>query len=215
MVYRRTNGAFRVLALCLFLSTSGCGGGSGGSGGAVASPERLNISGSPTTALNPYHPWYFEPTLTGNDHAAAIFSIHGQPEWTHFDALTGRLAGSPSEVGVFGPITITVASGNSTVGLAPFTLQVVEASLGAATVSWVPPTEHVRGTALTDLAGYRVYYGRSRDDLPYVIDINDIGQTSHFVANLARGQWYFYVSAYTESGLESERSNIEGKRIEF
>jgi len=28
-----------------------------------------------------------------------------------------------------------------------------------ATVSWIPPTTNTDGTALTDLAGYKVYYG--------------------------------------------------------
>jgi hypothetical protein len=82
-----------------------------------------------------------------------------------------------------------------------------------AIVSWTPPVQRTDGSALTDLAGYRVYYGKALNSLTRIIDIRNPGQTSQFIDNLDTGTWYFAVTAYTNDGLESEMSNLGAKRI--
>jgi len=82
-----------------------------------------------------------------------------------------------------------------------------------AIVSWTPPVQRTDGSALTDLAGYRVYYGKGLNSLTKIIDIRNVGQTSQFIDNLDSGTWYFAVTAYTNDGLESEMSNLGAKRI--
>jgi hypothetical protein len=82
-----------------------------------------------------------------------------------------------------------------------------------AIVSWTPPVQRTDGSALTDLAGYRVYYGKGLNSLTQIIDIRNAGQTSQFIDNLDTGTWYFAVTAYTNEGLESEMSNLGAKRI--
>jgi hypothetical protein len=82
-----------------------------------------------------------------------------------------------------------------------------------AIVSWTPPVQRTDGSALTDLAGYRVYYGKALNSLTKIIDIRNAGQTSQFIDNLDTGTWYFAVTAYTRDGLESEMSNLGAKRI--
>ena len=82
-----------------------------------------------------------------------------------------------------------------------------------AIVSWTPPVQRTDGSALTDLAGYRVYYGKGLNSLTQIIDIRNAGQTSQFIDNLDTGTWYFAVTAYTRDGLESEMSNLGAKRI--
>ena len=82
-----------------------------------------------------------------------------------------------------------------------------------AIVSWTPPVQRTDGSALTDLAGYRVYYGKGLNSLTRIIDIRNAGQTSQFIDNLDTGTWYFAVTAYTNEGLESEMSNLGAKRI--
>jgi len=91
---------------------------------------------------------------------------------------------------------------------------VVEPALGTALVSWTPPTEREDGTALEDLAGYHVYWGKDPEDLKHTVDITNEGQTSHLVENLEAGTWYFAVTAYCSAGLESAKSNIGSKTIE-
>jgi hypothetical protein len=82
-----------------------------------------------------------------------------------------------------------------------------------ALVSWTPPVQRTDGTALTNLAGYRVYYGKALNSLTQIIDIRNPGQTSQFIDNLDTGTWYFAVTAYTNDGLESQMSNLGAKRI--
>ena len=46
-----------------------------------------------------------------------------------------------------------------------FNITVHQIAEGSATLSWMPPTENADGSALTDLAGYRIYYGRNPNTL--------------------------------------------------
>jgi hypothetical protein len=171
------------------------------------------ISGTPTTTLVVGNPWSFTPTASDPDGDTLTFSITGQPSWASFDSKTGQLSGTPSTAGSHGPITITASDGKSSTSLKAFTLRVDAPTLGTATVSWQPPTQRTDGSALTDLAGYRVYYGKSSGSLTHVININNVGQTSQHIENLDSGTWYFAVTAYCSKGLESPKSEIGSKKI--
>ncbi len=73
------------------------------------------------------------------------------------------------------------------------------------TLNWDPPTTNIDGTPLTDLAGYRVYFGT--DSGVYVYK-NDVGNsTSCTIGGLTPGFWCFAVTAYDLSGNESDYSN--------
>ena len=82
-----------------------------------------------------------------------------------------------------------------------------------AIVSWTPPTQRTDGSALTNLAGYRVYYGKSLNAMSRIVDIRNPGQTSQFIDDLEKGTWYFAVTAYSADGLESEMSELAAKRV--
>jgi hypothetical protein len=181
--------------------------------GSTSSGSSSMISGTPDTALVVGTPWSFQPQVSNSDGKALTFSIQGQPAWASFDTSTGRLSGTPNAAGSYGPITITVSDGLAHDSLAPFTLQVAEPSLGSATVSWTPPTQRTDGSALTNLAGYKVFYGKNSSSFTHVVDIKNAGQTSHFVENLDSGTWYFAVSAYDSDGLESAKSTTASKTI--
>jgi hypothetical protein len=84
---------------------------------------------------------------------------------------------------------------------------------GTATLNWTPVTQNTNGTELTDLAGYRVYYGTSPEDLSAVVVLDDPTQTSYLVGSLAAGTWYFAVAAYTTTGTVGELSNIAAKTV--
>lgn len=181
--------------------------------GSTSSRSSGMISGTPETALVVGTSWSFQPQVTNPDGKALTFSIQGAPDWASFDTSTGRLSGTPYAAGSYGPITITVSDGQAHDSLAPFTLQVAEPSLGSATVSWTPPTQRTDGSALTNLAGYRVFYGKNSSSFTHMVDIKNAGQTSHFVENLDSGTWYFAVSAYDSEGLESAKSATASKTI--
>ena len=84
---------------------------------------------------------------------------------------------------------------------------------GTATVSWEAPTTTTSGTALTDLSGYRIYYGISEADLTKSVELNSVGIQTYVVENLGAGTWYFAVKAVTALGVESPLSEIVSKTI--
>ena len=89
----------------------------------------------------------------------------------------------------------------------------VSSELGGVTLSWHPPIQNEDGSALTDLAGYFIYYGRSPDALNLRIALDNPGLTRHFVDGLPAVDWYFALTAVNRSGRESALSAIVRKRI--
>lgn len=84
---------------------------------------------------------------------------------------------------------------------------------GSATLKWTAPTANSNGSALTNLAGYYVYYGTTAGSLSHVVNISNPGTLTYVVSNLAAGTWYFAVAAYTNTGLASPMSNVGSKTI--
>jgi hypothetical protein len=87
------------------------------------------------------------------------------------------------------------------------------ANVGAATLSWVAPSENTDGSALTNLAEYRIYYGTGADSLTEVIDVPTIGVIDYVINNLTAGAYYFSIRAYTSAGIKSVLSNIVSDTI--
>jgi hypothetical protein len=106
-----------------------------------------------------------------------------------------------------------VSDGTAVVSLPSFNLAVVALSNGTATVSWTPPTQNTDGSALTNLSGYRILYGRSADDLDQSADVGNPGLSSYTIEGLSTGTWYFGVVAVNSQGIESELSNVATKII--
>jgi hypothetical protein len=74
------------------------------------------------------------------------------------------------------------------------------------TLSWQPPTQNTNGSPITDLAGYMIHYGTAPADYKQVARIQNAGLTRFVLDNLAKGTYYFAISAYNTNGLESELS---------
>jgi hypothetical protein len=107
-----------------------------------------------------------------------------------------------------GTTTITAVSG----GVSGTTSLTVTAPVtGSATLGWSASTTNVDGTPLTDLAGYKIYYGTSSGSYSKVIDVGNI--TTFVVNNLTAGTYYFTVTAYNIYGSESGYSNEASKII--
>jgi Fibronectin type III domain len=82
---------------------------------------------------------------------------------------------------------------------------------GDATLSWDPPTANMDNSPLTDLAGFKVYYGRHSGLYGKTTDVGD--QTSYTVTDLGPGTYYFAISAYDSSGNEGGLSTEVSKRF--
>jgi len=83
----------------------------------------------------------------------------------------------------------------------------------AATISWDAPTTNNNGTPLTDLAGYRIYYGSSPEDLSHTVQISTVGLQTYVIDDLEAGTWYFAVRSVAANGTESTLSDVAVKTI--
>ena len=77
----------------------------------------------------------------------------------------------------------------------------------SATLAWTPPTQNEDGSPLTELAGYRIYWGSVPGSYPNSLTINDPGATRHVLEGLASGNYSFVATAFDTSGNESRFSN--------
>jgi hypothetical protein len=86
-------------------------------------------------------------------------------------------------------------------------------STGTATLEWIPPVTTTNGATLTNLAGYRIYYGTDVTKLVQRIDVTNAGVATYVIEGLAPATYYFAVTALDARGAESPRSNAGRKEI--
>ena len=173
------------------------------------------ITGSAPGSVVAGGDYSFTPSASDPDGDTLSFSVSGLPSWAAFDTATGRLSGTPGagDVGVYTNIVISVTDGLASSSLAPFPITVEAVALGSATLIWVAPTENEDGTALTDLAGYRVLWGTTPGTYPNSVTIDNPGVSSYVVENLPPGSYEFVVTSFNAAGVESRRSEPATKVI--
>jgi putative Ig domain-containing protein len=182
---------------------------------AAAANKAPTISGTPQSSVNAGSAYAFRPTAADGDGDTLTFSITNRPAWASFNTATGQLSGTPTSAsaGTYSNIVIKVSDGKASASLAAFSITVIDQLIGAAALSWEPPTTNTDGTALTNLAGYRIVYGTSATQLTHTIQIANAGSSAYVVENLAPGTYYFAVRAYTSKGAESADSNVTPKVV--
>ena len=116
------------------------------------------------------------------------------------------------DIGMYGGVRITVSDGEATDDLT-FDVEVVATASGAATLSWTAPTENADGSPLTDLAGFKVYWGTSQGNYPNSTTISNPGVTTYMVDQLPPATWFFVATAYDSFGNESPFSSAASKTI--
>ncbi|HKR34103.1 MAG TPA: putative Ig domain-containing protein [Steroidobacteraceae bacterium] len=174
------------------------------------------ISGTPPKSVVAGSLYSFTPTAKDANSDTLTFSISNKPAWATFSTTTGKLSGTPSsaQTGTYSNIIIKVSDGKATTALPAFAIVVSSTSTdGSATLSWTPPTQNTDGSSLTNLAGYRIYYGTSAGALNRTIQVANPGVSRYVVENLAAATWYFSVRAYTSGGVESNASNTATKTV--
>jgi hypothetical protein len=215
--------------LSLTLTLAGCGGGDAvtvnaplsSTANATGAAATVSMSGTPTTGITVGTQYSFTPTASDSDGGKLAFSIQNAPTWASFNTTTGQLAGSPkaTDTGMTMNIVITAADGAATATLPAFSITVTATpgtptpTTGTAAVSWVAPTQNTNGTALTNLAGFKIYYGTNSGSLTQVAQIASAGATDYVVSGLTSGTWYFAVTSYTSDGTESAQSTLSSKTI--
>lgn len=84
---------------------------------------------------------------------------------------------------------------------------------GSAAVAWVAPTRNADGSNLSDLAGFRVYYGTASGSYSKSITINSPYTTNYTISGLPAATYYIIVKAYDTSNNESAASPEASKTI--
>lgn len=216
----------RIIGFCLVVVGSvvllaACGGGDdepaqastpgGGSGNRAPT-----ISGSPPSSAMQNSLYEFTPSASDADGDALSFSIDGKPSWADFNSSTGKLSGTPApaDLGVYADIRISVSDGQDSANLNMFGVEVVATATGSATLSWTSPTVNSDGSPLTDLAGYKIYWGTSPGGYTQSARIENPGITTYMVEQLTPGTWYFAASAFNAMDVESQLTNPASKVVQ-
>jgi hypothetical protein len=170
------------------------------------------ISGTPATSVTAGSAYSFTPTGADADGDALTYSIQNKPSWATLNSTTGKLSGTAT-AGTYANIIISVSDGKASAALAAFTITVAAApsspppvTTSSVTLNWGAPTTNTDGTALTNLAGYRIMYGSSASNLDTTVQVGT-GVMSYTVDGLTSGTWYFSIKSYSSSGTESTPSN--------
>ncbi len=75
-------------------------------------------------------------------------------------------------------------------------------------LSWVAPVEREDNgpIALSEIAGYKIYYGSTQGQYPNNITINDGSAVGYTFQNFTAGTYYFVITTIDTEGRESEFS---------
>ena len=198
----------RLLTMLLALSVSACltnsavdGAQSAGIRLAITSPTSASTMDTPDTTVS----------LAGSANSdMGIFKV----SWANDRGGKGVASGTDSwqtaninlELGE-NIITVTAEDTAGATSSRSIVVNREAGQTGSATLSWVAPTARTDGSPLTNLAGYKIYYGRMSGIYDYQIDIDNPAILTYVVENLVSGDWYFALAAIDSAGLESDRSN--------
>ena len=217
----RTPTHINVTALALSLLLAGCLS-DGDPETSLAAPDpggnanqAPTISGNPANAVKIGDSYSFTPTASDPDGDPLTFSVGNKPSWATFNPASGRLSGTPTlaNVGQYANVQISVSDGAATANLSAFTVDVTQTATASTTLSWTAPTQNEDGSTLSDLAGYKIYYGRSSGSYSNQIRITNPSVTTYVVDNLTADTYFFSATAFNAAGVESRFSTEVMKAV--
>jgi len=175
--------------------------------------ESLSIAGVPPTTVQAGQTYTFAPSAVATGPMSPHFEIQNLPPWASF-SWAGRITGTPevTDEGTYPNIVISIVAGQVRASLPTFSISVQAANgvAAPATISWMPPVTNVDGSVLTDLAGYRIYVGRTPNQLVPILALDNAAVTSYLLEGLSTGLNYFAMTAMNSRGVESTLSAVVG-----
>ena len=180
------------------MTLAACGGGSSGSSSTVAASADTDTA----TALVAPSVGMIDRSQ-GSDSSESAASV----------ATVASDTTSASNTATTASTTAPTTASTTAVGTVTKVTTPIKTVNGVATLDWMPPTENNDGTALTNLAGYTVYYGTDRNDLSQSVKVSNPGLASYTVTGLTSGTWYFAVTSYSADGVESTRTTTVSTTI--
>jgi len=193
----------------------------------------LTITGAPVVNVTAGQAYAFHPSASDTSGKSLQYSIAGKPLWATFNPNSGTLSGTPTsaDVGVNVGVQITASDGIASAALPPFEITVspgssaptgaassltppasttppaANSAIASVTLNWLAPTENTNGSALTNLAGYKIYYGTASKQYTTTISVSNPATLSYLLNSLTVGQQYFFaVTAVSAAGVESSYS---------
>ena len=107
-----------------------------------------------------------------------------------------------------------LSDGHASAQLSTFTISVIDTSqsLGI-TLSWSKPInrEDSAALAMSEISGYRIYFGTKPSNLKILAVMTDKSTTQHTTTPLGANTYYFVATTYDIAKTESAFSNIESK----
>ena len=172
------------------------------------------VSGTPSGTAREDAQYSYLPVANDPENDVLTFTVVNKPAWLTFDASTGRLTGVPGseDVATYSNIQISASDGDNSVLFANFDLTVESTS---ALLSWTAPSTNSDSSPLelSDLGGYKIYSGTSPSNLTLLANVDDSSVTEYKDSGLTPATYYYAVTAYNQSGDESEQSVVVSKTI--
>lgn len=84
---------------------------------------------------------------------------------------------------------------------------------GTASLSWSAPTQNTDGSSLTDLAGFRIYYGTNSGSYSNTVTLNSPYTRSYTISSLPANTYYMVVRAFDTANNEGPPSVEASKTI--
>lgn len=126
---------------------------------------------------------------------------------------SGSTASTSTTTGVTSAAATTASSSSSSASTTQTSTTVTTTAANTVAISWVPPTQNVDGSVLTDLTSYKIYYGTSPDNLSDSVRV-DANITSYMMSGLVSGTtYYFAITSMNSVGTESDLSNVASKTV--
>jgi hypothetical protein len=185
-----------------------------------ATSQPMTIRGTPAKNVTAGTVYSFCPTANLQGTPARYFKIQNKPAWASFDTKSGLLRGRPASnhAGTYSNVKNSVTDGKTSLALPAFSITVQREAAKPAeptkpakvlsfALSWLPPTENEDGSALTNLAHYKIYRGTAPSKLQLVSTAHS-GLTRLVMDAPPPGRHYFAITAVNKSGQESERSPV-------
>lgn len=104
---------------------------------------------------------------------------------------------------------LTVSSIDGTTHTVVITIIGADDPVADVSLSWVAPSEREDNTGLdlSEIAGYKIYYGPAQGNYSSSVDINDSSAEGYTFRNFSAGRYYFVVTTFDTEGRESQYSS--------
>jgi Fibronectin type III domain len=109
---------------------------------------------------------------------------------------------------------MTAGAGSINMQAAALSQVAVLQPTGSAILTWQPPALNTDGSSITDLAAFKIYWGTTQGTYSQSTKISSATARTHTVTGLAKGTWYFVVTALNSQGTESPYSNVWSKTVQ-